>query len=125
VCCKSKKDCGTCVFNETFNCERYLRVEGQYFQYLLRSVNKGMNFPSFQIGMLSRRQNSRALRGRCCTCRGEAQSRERVKFIKNVLYNELFVFHKRAALAVNSSALDLKIPVATYCGCPRVSVSIV
>jgi hypothetical protein len=32
--------------------------------------------------MLSHRQNSRALRGRRCTCRGEAQNREGVKFIK-------------------------------------------
>jgi hypothetical protein len=36
-------------FNETINCERYLRVEGQCFQLLLRTVNKGKNFPSFQM----------------------------------------------------------------------------
>jgi hypothetical protein len=34
------------------------------------------------IGMLSRRLNSHALRGRRRAGRGEAQSRERVKFIK-------------------------------------------
>jgi hypothetical protein len=49
VCCKSKKDCCTCVFNETINCERYLRVEEQRFQHLLESVNKGKNFHSFQL----------------------------------------------------------------------------
>jgi hypothetical protein len=27
VCCKCKKDCCTCVFNETINCEKYLCVE--------------------------------------------------------------------------------------------------
>jgi transposase len=27
LCCKCKKDCCTCVFNETINCEKYLRVE--------------------------------------------------------------------------------------------------
>jgi hypothetical protein len=30
-------------------CEECLRVEGQYFQHLLWSVNKGKNFPSFQM----------------------------------------------------------------------------
>jgi hypothetical protein len=35
VCCKCKKDCCTCVFKEIIYCERYLRVEGQHFQYLL------------------------------------------------------------------------------------------
>jgi hypothetical protein len=28
-------------------CKEYLSVEGQHFQHLLRSVNKGKNFPSF------------------------------------------------------------------------------
>jgi hypothetical protein len=49
VCCKSKRDCCPRVFNETINCERYLYVEGQRFQHLLCSVNKGKNFPSFQM----------------------------------------------------------------------------
>jgi hypothetical protein len=48
VHCKCKKDC--CVFfKETINCERYLHVEGQCFQHLLWSVNKGKNFSSFQM----------------------------------------------------------------------------
>jgi hypothetical protein len=34
------------------------------------------------IGMLNQRQNSRALRGRQCAGRCNAQSREQVKFIK-------------------------------------------
>jgi hypothetical protein len=29
-------------------CKECLRVEGQHFQHLLLSVNKGMNFPSFR-----------------------------------------------------------------------------
>jgi hypothetical protein len=31
VCCKCKNDCCTCVFNETVNCEIYLRVERTAF----------------------------------------------------------------------------------------------
>jgi hypothetical protein len=31
VCCKCKKECCTCVFNETVNCGRHLHVEGQCF----------------------------------------------------------------------------------------------
>jgi hypothetical protein len=35
VCCKCKQDCYTCVFfNKIINYERYLHVEGQYFQQL-------------------------------------------------------------------------------------------
>jgi hypothetical protein len=43
--------------------------------------------------MLSHRQNSRALRGRRCTGRGEAQSRELVNTFKTVpvsVYQELY-----------------------------------
>jgi hypothetical protein len=31
VCCKCKKDCSACVFNETINYEKYLRVERTAF----------------------------------------------------------------------------------------------
>jgi hypothetical protein len=31
VCCKCKKECCACVFNETINCEKYLRVERAAF----------------------------------------------------------------------------------------------
>jgi hypothetical protein len=47
VCFKCKKNCCMCAFNETVNCETYLRVEGR-FQHLLWFVNKGKIFPSFQ-----------------------------------------------------------------------------
>jgi hypothetical protein len=33
-------------FNETINCERYLCVEGQHFQHLLRSVNCNYFIPN-------------------------------------------------------------------------------
>jgi hypothetical protein len=49
VCFKCKKGCCTCAFKETINCDTYLRVEGQRFQHLLWSVNKGKNFPSFRM----------------------------------------------------------------------------
>jgi hypothetical protein len=39
VCCKCKMGCWTCVYNNTINFERYLRVEGQHLQHLLWSVN--------------------------------------------------------------------------------------
>jgi hypothetical protein len=71
VCCKCKKDYCTWVFNETITCERCLRADGQRFQHLLWSVNKGKNFPSFQ--MLSAKFG--------CAGRGEAQSRQRGNFI--------------------------------------------
>jgi hypothetical protein len=38
------------------------------------------------IGMLSHRQNLRVFRGRRWVGRGEARSREHVKFIKTTLY---------------------------------------
>jgi hypothetical protein len=78
VCCKCKKDCCTCVFNETLNCERYLHIEGQRFQRLFLSVNKGKNFPSFQMCHGSIRMGSAASGAPV----REAQSRERVSFIK-------------------------------------------
>jgi hypothetical protein len=46
VCCKCKEDCWTYGFNETINCERYLRVEGQHFQHLLWSVNCNYFIPN-------------------------------------------------------------------------------
>jgi hypothetical protein len=36
-------------FYQTITCKRYLRAEGQRFQHLLWYVNKGKNFPSFQM----------------------------------------------------------------------------
>jgi hypothetical protein len=38
VCCKRKKDCCTCVFNDKINCERYLLVEGQHFLPVICSL---------------------------------------------------------------------------------------
>jgi hypothetical protein len=62
------------------NCEKYLRVKGQRFQHLPWSVNKGKNFPLSQI------LSACWVIGKIRAGRGEAQSRERVKFIKNTLY---------------------------------------
>jgi hypothetical protein len=42
------------------------------------------------IGMLSHRQNSRALRGRRWAGRGEARSRERVKFFNNEVKKNVY-----------------------------------
>jgi hypothetical protein len=51
-CAVSARRIVDCMFfNETINCERYLRVqvEGQRFQHILWFVNKGKNFLSFQM----------------------------------------------------------------------------
>jgi hypothetical protein len=66
-------------------CEECLRVEGQHFQHLLWSMNKGKDFPSFQmlIGMLSHRPYSHALRSKERSGTREAQCRKRVELIKN------------------------------------------
>jgi hypothetical protein len=79
MCCKCKKDCCTCVFNETINCEKCLRVARTSFSTL--PVHSERYRPS---GMLIHRQNSYAHHSKQRTGHREAQSRGPSPHSKNI-----------------------------------------
>jgi hypothetical protein len=88
VCCKRKKDCRTCAFNETINCENIYVLMGQHLQHLLWSVNCNYYVYSKHYrpwGMLIHWQNLHAPRSMRRLGRREAQSRV-LKWVKKTLY---------------------------------------
>jgi hypothetical protein len=70
-------------------CKECLRVEGQHFQHLLLSVNKGKNFPSFHM-LLACWVIDRILVHRATS--DEGQSHEHVNFIKILPVLEWWIY---------------------------------